>query len=74
MIPNTRAYRRINTYIYTLIDRYEVAQLPRESPYYLLVECIHTHIDLYKRPDYGALQKLQRMIANDWNLSLQIKG
>ena len=73
MIPNIRAYKRINLHINILIDRYQESQLPRESPYYLLVSRINNHLVLDL--DYQHLaQQLQAMIANDWNLSLLIRG
>lgn len=73
MIPNIRAYKRINLHINILLDRYQESQLPRESPYYLLVSRINNHLVL--NLDYQHLaQQLQQMIANDWNLSLLIRG
>ena len=90
--PNIRAYKRINLHINILIDRYQESQLPRESPYYLLVSRINNHLvinqdhkltarDNYTGPrpvlnqDYQqAVKLLQTMIANDWHLSLLIKG
>ena len=73
MIPNIKAYKRINLHINILIDRYQESQLPRESPYYLLVSRINNHLVLDL--DYQHLaQQLQAMIANDWNLSLLIRG
>lgn len=73
MIPNIQAYKRINLHINILIDRYQESQLPRESPYYLLVSRINNHIVINK-PYQHLAQQLQQMIANDWNLSLLIKG
>ena len=73
MIPNIRAYRRINLHINILIDRYQESQLPRESPYYLLVSRINNHLVINK-PYQHLAQQLQHMIANDWNLSLLIRG
>ena len=73
MIPNMKAYRRINLHINILIDRYQESQLPKQSPYYLLVSRINNHLVLNQ--DYQHLaQQLQQMIANDWHLSLLIKG
>ena len=73
MIPNMKAYRRINLHINILIDRYQESQLPRESPYYLLVSRINNHLVL--NLDYQHLaQQLQHMIANDWHISLLTKG
>jgi hypothetical protein len=71
--PNIRAYKRINLHINILIDRYQESQLPRQSPYYLLVSRINNHIVINK-PYQHLAQQLQQMIANDWNLSLLIKG
>jgi len=73
MIPNIRAYKRINLHINILLDRYQESQLPRESPYYLLVSRINNHIVINK-PYQHLAQQLQQMIAEDWNLSLLIKG
>ena len=68
-----KAYRRINLHINILIDRYQESQLPRESPYYLLVSRINNHLVL--NLDYQHLaQQLQQMIANDWHVSLLVKG
>jgi hypothetical protein len=42
--PNISAYERINSHIHILIDLYQNNQIPRQSPYYLPVSRVNSHL------------------------------